>query len=462
MRLDALRQISLFAGLDEKDLQGLADMLSEVRLAAGEMLFREGDAGGEAYVIQSGRLEVLKASAGREMLLALRGPGELIGEVALFDEAPRMASVKAHSDSVLLAIPKRSFDELLSSSRTLLHAMFREMLARLRGTQAAMQQSENLAQLGTLTAGVAHELNNPAAAIQRGAEQLQSSLAALLAARSALDGLAMPKEKAARAEALHAEAQARATAPAGLDALERSDRMAALEAGLHGRGLPTGGAGQLADLGYTPATLDELAAQFAPQELAAVLAWLGASYAAHALLAEIGAGARRVSAIVGALKSYTYLDQAPVQAVDLHAGIEDTLLILGSKLRGGVNVKRRYAPDLPAIQGYGSELNQVWTNILDNAIAAMDGQGEIEIETRLEGDWAVVAFEDNGPGIPEAIQPRVFDAFFTTKPPGQGSGLGLNISYNVVVHKHGGDILLSSEPGGTRFEVWLPASGARR
>ena len=176
----------------------------------------------------------------------------------------------------------------------------------------------------------------------------------------------------------------------------------------------------------------------------------------HNLLAEIGAGVGRISQIVKALKTYSYLDQAPVQAVDVREGLEDTLLILRGKLNEGISVRREYAPDLPRIQGHGSELNQVWTNLIDNAADAVDGKGEIVLRTRREGDFVIVDVQDNGPGIPAEIKDRIFDPFFTTKPVGQGTGLGLDISYNIVVNKHRGDIKVNSEPGKTVFEVWLP------
>ena len=176
------------------------------------------------------------------------------------------------------------------------------------------------------------------------------------------------------------------------------------------------------------------------------------------LIAEIGQGAGRISDIVKALKSYAYLDQGPVQDVDLHEGIDNTLLILRAKLKG-IEVRREYFSDLPKIEAYGSELNQVWTNLIDNAADALDGRGTITLRTRTEGEWAVVDVEDDGPGIPPEIQSRVFDAFFTTKPPGKGTGMGLDITYNIVVYKHRGDIRLTSEPGMTRFTVWLPLNG---
>ena len=192
-----------------------------------------------------------------------------------------------------------------------------------------------------------------------------------------------------------------------------------------------------------------------------MLAWLAATYNVYSLLEEVGQGATRIAELVGALKMYTFMDQAPVQAVDVNQGLENTLVMLRSKLRAGINVRREYAENLPRIQAYGSELNQVWTNLIDNAIDAMDGQGELVVRTRQEDGLVVVEIEDNGPGIPPAVQPHVFDPFFTTKAPGSGTGLGLNISHHIIVDKHGGTIEVRSQPGSTCFEVKLPIDGVR-
>jgi signal transduction histidine kinase len=213
----------------------------------------------------------------------------------------------------------------------------------------------------------------------------------------------------------------------------------------------------LVSLGYGKDTLVALADQFKPEHFAKVVQWMSAQAAVSGMLRELRDGAQRVSDTVSALKGYVYLDQAPVQTVDVHVGLDNTLQILRNQL-DGITVQRDYGRDLPKIEAYASELNQVWTHLIDNAIDALAGNGTITIRSRRDGGWVVVDIEDTGPGIPAAIQKRVFDPFFTTKPLGKGTGLGLEVAYNVVVHKHHGDIKLFSEPGLTRFQVWLPTN----
>jgi signal transduction histidine kinase len=231
-----------------------------------------------------------------------------------------------------------------------------------------------------------------------------------------------------------------------------------LETWLEDQGIENGWefAPMLVSLGYDTNELTGLAENFTVGQFPAVITSLSSTYTIYSLLGEIGQGTERITEIVKALKTYTYMDQAPVQAVDVHEGLNNTLVMLRSRLKAGINVRREYADDLPRIEAYGSELNQVWTNIIDNAITAMEGQGEIILRTRRDGQWVVVEIEDNGPGIPEAIQSKIFDPFFTTKPPGEGTGLGLNISHNIVVQKHQGKITVHSQPGQTCFQVRLP------
>jgi signal transduction histidine kinase len=212
----------------------------------------------------------------------------------------------------------------------------------------------------------------------------------------------------------------------------------------------------LVSIGYSCQNLSLVAENFSREEFPVVSSLFSYTYTTHNLLEEIEHGSSRIMEIVKALKSYSYLDQAPTQSVDIHDGLNDTLVMLGSKLKLGVEVQRDYALDVPHIEAFGSELNQVWTNIIDNAIGAMDGQGEIVIKTSRTNTCVVVEITDSGPGMPPEVQARIFDPFYTTKPPGEGTGLGLNISHNIIVQKHKGAISVDSKPGETRFEVKLP------
>jgi signal transduction histidine kinase len=208
--------------------------------------------------------------------------------------------------------------------------------------------------------------------------------------------------------------------------------------------------------GWNAEALAPLAADFNGQQLSVLMKWLAIGCSLHSLLNELYTGAERISEIVAAVKQYSYLDQAPIQEVDLHKSIDNTVVILWHKLKGGIKVTRQYDHDLPKIEGYGSELNQVWTNIIDNAIDAMQGKGEIILRTQCKPpDQVVVEIEDTGPGIPPELQKRIFEPFFTTKPPGVGSGLGLNIVYTTI-HKHGGQVEVFSRPGSTCFRITRP------
>ncbi len=455
---DFLKKVELFAGLSDEDLDRLCDVVEEVCLSAGEELFAEGDPGDQAYVIKEGELEVIKKSVDRDVFLAIRKSGEVIGEMALLEDAPRSATIRCSMDSVLLAIHKEDLYHLLDTSSSAARVLFFTILERWRNTEALLRQSEKMAQLGTLSAGIAHELNNPAAAVVRGADQLRNAIEEFVRVNAEVGQLSLSAEQQIVLEEQTIRAEKRATETQELDALTRNDREYALETWLESRGIDNVWdiAPGLINLNYTESDLSKLAERFGPDEFVSVVSSVNTTYAVRNLLVEISQGAGRISGIVKALKSYSYLDQAPVQSVNVHEGLDDTLLILRSKLKSGISVRREYDPDLPVIHAYGSELNQVWTNIIDNAADALEGQGEIIIRTRQVGESVVVEIEDNGPGIPPEIQPRIFDSFFTTKPPGKGTGLGLDISHNIVVYKHRGEIKVQSQPGKTLFEVWLP------
>jgi signal transduction histidine kinase len=347
-----------------------------------------------------------------------------------------MASVRALHDAKVLRIPYAAVRDLLSAGPDAALGIIRTVIGRLRGMEATLRQREKLAGLGTLAAGLAHELNNPAAAIQR-------SVNALARAVEERNSLHPPHSLTVLRPS--------GTAPA-LDALARSDAVEEI-------GEMTGdeeAAASLIDAGWSP---DELRAAFASMDREAARAgvqWLASSAKVETLLNEVRMAGERISEVVAAVKSYAYLDQAPIQRIDIRKGLDDTLVILRQKLKDGIDVVRYYEPDLPQIEAWGSELNQVWTNLIDNAADAMGGRGELNLRaSATEAGGVEVQICDNGPGIPPDVAAKIFEPFFTTKPPGVGSGLGLHISHNVVV-RHGGRIEVETEPGRTCFVVTLP------
>jgi signal transduction histidine kinase len=324
--------------------------------------------------------------------------------------------------------------------------------------EIVLRQNEKLATLGKLSAGVAHELNNPAASAQRGAEQL---LDAIIKLEKTEFNLGQSNLSASQLESLELHNQLieqRAKEQLDIKPLNRSDQESELENWLEKQG--TEDAWELApifvNIGYSQPELSDVAKNFSNQEFSTITGYLSNKFTTHRLVNEIGQSTGKITEIVKALKSYAYLDQAPVQSIDIHEGLNDTLVMLRGTINDGIKVRQEYAENLPRIEAFGSELNQVWTNIIDNALSAMDGQGDIVIKTYQQESWIVVEIKDTGPGIPQDIQAKIFDPFFTTKPPGEGTGLGLNVSHNIIVQKHKGKISVDSKPGETRFIIKLP------
>ncbi|MDE3088002.1 MAG: cyclic nucleotide-binding domain-containing protein [Chloroflexota bacterium] len=456
MSIDFLRKQLLFAGLSEDDLIWL-EMLSEpVSISSGEYLMREGGTSDGLYIASEGEFEVVKRSGNQDVPIARRGPGEIFGEMSLLNGTPHSASVRSLKDAHLYKISGAVFRDLLSTRPQATLAILRTVTERLRNTEAMLHQSEKMAALGTLSAGLAHELNNPAAAAKRSASQLRDTLVEWQRAAAELAVLTLDARQKETLNALRGEMATRAAVPVTLDPLTRSDHENALQEWLEARGMEEAWqiAPPLVTFGWDVKRAEELGGVFGA-ELPVIMRWLGVGYLVYALLDEVSQSAERISEIVKAVKSYSYLDQAPIQQVDVHEGLENTLVILRHKLKEGVRVTREYAPNLPRIEVYGSELNQVWTNLIDNAIDAMGGKGELRLRTYQRDECVVVEITDNGPGIPPEIQPRLFEPFFTTKPPGVGTGLGLHISYNII-QKHQGQIKIDSRPGATTFQVSLP------
>jgi signal transduction histidine kinase len=453
--VESLRSVELFADLGDDDLKTLLDAARPVTLERGATLFAEGEGGDEAFVITDGEIEIVKQSQGRELLLAVRGADDVIGEMALLESAPRMASARARSDSTLLAIPKAQFDHLIESSHSAARSLFGVLMRRWRETESRLRQSERMAQLGTLTAGLAHEINNPAAAVQRAAGSLAAAADEYTRACRDAAGEGITDDLAAVLDRIGASA-----GPVRLDPITRSDAEADLEAWLTDRGVaePWTMAAPLVEAGVTHDDITGLGLE--GSALAAAVRLITAAAALRTLIHQVAEGSRRVFEIVRVLKGYSFLDEAPIQDVMVTDGIDDTLLLLRSKI-GDIEVIREYG-DLPEIPAFGSELNQVWTNLIDNAVDAINegGGGRITVRAAVEDDAVVVEVSDDGPGIPPDIAPRIFDPFFTTKEPGKGTGLGLDITYGIVVHRHGGEITVR-EPvdGGTTIRVALPIAG---
>lgn len=454
-----LKKIPFFANLPASDLESLCKLVTEVSLPAGEILFTEGSPGDKAYIIKQGQLEILKASGGSNVLLAVRQSGDVIGEMSLLESAPRFATARARSDCILLVIEHQHLDHFLNTSPSAAKAMLHTITNRLRSTEVIIRQSEKMAQLGTMTAGIAHELYNPVAAIGRGADQLKDVIGRWQQSQFQLSQLALSETQKEGLQTLDELVKERARHPADLDLLGRSDQEEQMETWLDQQGVQDGWefAPLLVSLGYDAGQLNQLTETFQADSFSTVVQWLESTFSLYSLLEEINQGSRQMSTIITVLKSYVYLDQAPVQLVDIHSGLDNTLVLLRSRLKEGITVKRDYDPQLPRIQAYGSELNQVWTNIIANAIDSLGDQGELILRTSHTAQAVCVEFQDNGPGIPADIQPQLFSPFFTTKPMGKGTGLGLNISYNIV-KKHGGEIKFFSEPGLTNFVVTLPVN----
>ena len=325
-------------------------------------------------------------------------------------------------------------------------------------TEMALRQSEKMATLGTLAAGVAHELNNPAAAMGRASEHMNEAFALLERSHLKLSAINFSTEAVKALQMIEQRAKQYVLNPTDFNVMVRSDKETEIEDwfGDHNLDNACELAPHLVEQGIDTATLKDYYNLFSDDSFFIVLQWAASIFQVYSLLNEIKQGSARISEIVGALRSYSYLDQAPVQFINVYEGIDNTLVILRHKLKSGISVIRDYGNDLPLICAYGSELNQVWTNILDNAVDAMNGQGEIKIHSIKDGNNVIVEIEDNGPGIPEDIQSRIFDPFFTTKEPGKGTGLGLSTSYNIIVEKHKGKISVNSHPGKTCFKVILP------
>lgn len=442
---EILRGLPYFSDLPDELLSDVCDKSHQLDIAPDKVIIEEGTSSEEMYVVVDGELVVTKRTGDKHLVLARLGPGEVVGEMALLDQAPRTATVTASQESRVIRIPVSAFEELLQDPR-LVRRMFKTVTSRLRDIEETLRHEERMAALGRMAAQLMHELNNPAAAVARSTDELIRLYESL------------GEEATVVARALMGEREPHApTPPSSLSALERADREEAVAGWLEGKRVESAWdlAPALVDAGWDPDGLEGATAGM-DQNLATHFArWLGLRTAAEQVIGEIGIGARRISELVRVVKDYSYLDQAPVQEVNLSEGIRDTLILLKGKLKD-IDVSVDIPQDLHAVEAPGRDLNQVWTNLIDNAADAMEEQGKLSIVARNDGDYVVVEVSDTGSGIPEEKIDRIFDPFFTTKEPGKGTGLGLH-TVHTLLNRSGGEISVTSDPTGSTFQVRLPA-----
>jgi signal transduction histidine kinase len=442
---DILRTITYFSDLPEKLLLEVCESSEQLELEPGEVIIEEGARSEEMYVLVEGELVVTASQQGRAVELARINPGEVVGELALLDKAPRIASVAAFKPSLVIRIPATTFDRLLDDPRVA-RRMFRTITARLRSTEETLRHGERMAALGRMAAQLMHELNNPAAAIGRTSQALSDVYQDLTEVTQVLS--TSLGESVVRPEPV----------PPPGNAIDRARAEEEMAEWMATQGVPDAWdlAASLVASGWTVDGFSKMIESVEPKWAPLLVKATGLRATGGQLIGEIGIAARRVSELVRIVKEYSFLDQAPVQEVVVTKGIEDTLVLLKHKTRN-IDVETEFDPDLAPVSASGRDLNQVWTNLIDNAADVMSEGGQLKITAKNQGEDVVVTISDTGGGIPAETLPRIFDPFFTTKEPGKGTGLGLHTVHSIV-SRSGGTITVDTDDKGTIFTVTLPVA----
>ena len=451
--------VPAFADLPEGQLEWFLSQTEEIALKPEETYIRQGDPAEAMFVVLEGQLQGRGELGGEAVTLPVKA-GDVTGLLPFSRMKQVPITGKAITNSRLLRFPAVRFPELVQRMPELVARLVGMMSDRIREATRVEQQRDRLAGLGKLSAGLAHELNNPASAAKRATSQLRDMLKQIKDASHALGARELTSAQKAEIEKLEASLIQKDGPPP--DALTVSTLEDQLDTVLrsHGQNDLWQLSANLARKGATPALLESLFATLDPDTARAALCRISASLEIAGLLNEIESSTSRISDLVRAIKEYTFMDQAPVQNVDIVKSLETTLTIMNHKLKRGVSVERDYHPLPLLVDSFGSELNQVWTNIIDNAVDAMHGSGTLRVRTFRDDNCAVVEIGDTGPGIPADVQPHIFEPFFTTKGVGEGTGLGLD-TVQRIVRKHRGNIQVVSKPGDTRFRVSLPMAEAR-
>jgi signal transduction histidine kinase len=455
--VDDLRRLPLFEGTDEDDLRTLLDAGDELAFRAGDVLFRAGRPIEHWWVLLEGRIDLMRRTPAQQSVVrSMEAPGQWIGALGAWDPQARyLADGHAVRDGRVLRIALPALRPVLSARSPLADHLLHGLVGSLRHIEASLRDAESLIALGTLAAGLAHELNNPAAAVSRAVGALAEEQEALLETGRRLAAASVPVD---RLEALDALRRELGSPRPGADPMALADMEESLSDWLAARGVARPWrlapvlAGSGADAAWCERAAGVLGGALEPG-LESVVGTLSATRT----LSEARDAAARISGLVAAVKSYSQLDRAAVQPVDVPTGLDSTLAVLASRIPAGVTVVRDHGEDLPRIEAAGAELNQLWTQVVDNALDAMDGSGTLRVTTRADADGGIrVEIGDTGTGMPPEVLRHAFDPFFTTKPVGRGAGLGLDVARRIV-ERHGGRIAIDSRPGCTVVDVRLPA-----
>ena len=462
-----IRTLFLFEKLTDEQLEWIAEHGCTMHVPAGGLVLREGDPAELFFVLLSGTI-ALTRKVGQDEVQTTRTEqrGVYMGATQSYlreDGVPRqyMASMRALDDTDFFVMSASDFGWMMREWFPMAIHLLEGLALGMRTSQAAVSERQRLAALGALSAGLMHELNNPAAAASRATGALRQRVAGMRHKLGMLAAGKVPTDRLIALVELQEEVIERAAKAPVLTAMEAADREDELGDWMNQRKV-TGGwdlAPVFAQGGLDVDCLNDMEAKVgSPELLDQAIHWIGYALETEQLMSDIEDATSRVSSLVSAAKQYSQMDRAAHQWIDVHGGLDSTLVMLNHKIGNGIKVVKDYDRTLPQIPAHPAELNQVWTNLIDNAVQAMNGVGTLTIKTYREDDHVVVSVGDTGPGVPDDLKKRVFEPFFTTKPVGQGTGLGLDISYRIVVNGHGGDIVLSSKPGDTQFKVRLPVA----